>query len=232
MRNNIKAADENSNLHIDLTESREIGRRKKKIFFSLAGGMLGMLLGISGKNTVPVIIVLSVFAAITGVFVPDITDKVKKSREAKMYDIDMADYLTNVSMLLASGLTLWDAMRRSIEGADIRRPLYRELNKAFERMDKGIVTDPVTAFEQMAAEINAPTVSMLSGIVSQNYRKGSGEVAVLMQDYAVTSRANRRNVCIKLADEATTLLLIPSTLILTALIVLLVAPAILTLASI
>jgi len=208
------------------------GRRKNKILCLLAGVLAGVLLGFAGRNTAIVTILISIVLGVFGFFLPDISTRIKRNKESRMYDIDMADYLTNVAMLLTSGLTLWESLKRGTDGTDIKRPLYRELHKAFEKLDKGVVTDPVTAFEQMAAEVGVPSVSMLAGVVAQNYRKGAGEVAMLMQDFAVSSRANRKNVCMKLADEATTLLLIPSTMLLIALIALLVTPAILTLASI
>ena len=60
-------------------------------------------------------------------------------------------------------------------------------------------------------------------------RKGSGEISNLFTTQAQLYRNERRRIAGKLADEAATLLLIPSTLVLLALIVMLLAPAIMEL---
>ena len=152
--------------------------------------------------------------------------------EMDMYEIDMADYLTGVALLLYAGLNLWDSMRRALQGSDIRRPLYRDLGLMFDGIDNGKYDSPVDAVEQLATERGSPAMSMLAGAVVQNYKKGAGEIAALFQELSVTARSNRKYLCMKLADEATTLLLLPSAIVLIALIALLLTPAMLTLFSI
>ena len=61
--------------------------------------------------------------------------------------------------------------------------------------------------------------------IVQNMRKGSAEISDLFTMQAQLYRNERRRIAGKLADEAATLLLIPSTLVLVALIIMLLAPA-------
>ncbi len=181
-------------------------------------------------------IAFSIICAAAGFFAGiaayPLAEKRKKKKESKMFDIDMADYMINVSLLLDAGLTVWDAMRRACGGNDISRPLYRELNKALESLDSGKTDDPVSALEKMAAECEVPSVSILCGMVIQNHRKGSVELARMFRELSVSARNNRKLICMKLADEATTLLLIPSVLALIALLVILIAPAVMMLTGI
>ena len=167
-----------------------------------------------------------------GLILYRLSQKRRRKKELDMYEIDMADYLTGVALLLYAGLNLWDSMRRALQGSDLRRPLYRDLGLMFDGIDNGKYDSPVDAVEQLATERGSPALSMLAGAVVQNYKKGAGEIAALFQELSVTARSNRKYLCMKLADEATTLLLLPSAIVLIALIALLLTPAMLTLFSI
>ena len=63
-------------------------------------------------------------------------------------------------------------------------------------------------------------------MLTQNLRKGSGELGALFTAQAQIYRNERRRLAAKLAEEAATLLLFPSAIVLIALILLLLAPAV------
>jgi Flp pilus assembly protein TadB len=202
---------------------------KKSIFMTITGFAAGFALSLAAGNSVLFSVCCAIAFAAVFRFLPVFAEKRKKKKELKLYEIDMADYLIGVSLLMSSGMTVWESLRRALAGADLGRPLYRDIEMLFEGIDAGKYGDPVEAFEELASECGSPAVSTLTAAIVQNYKKGSGEIAALLRDLSLTARNNRKYICMKLADEATTLLLIPSTLILVALIVLLVAPAVMTL---
>ena len=195
----------------------------------IAGFCSGLALSLAAGNSFVFSVCCAMAFAAVFRYIPVFAEKRKKKRELKMYEIDMADYLIGVSLLMSSGMTVWESLRRALAGADLSKPLYRDIDMLFEGIDAGKYGDPVEAFEELASECGSPAVSTLTAAIVQNYKKGSGEIAALLRDLSLTARNNRKYICMKLADEATTLLLIPSTLILIALIVLLVAPAVMTL---
>lgn len=206
--------------------------RKKRLAFAAAGLMAGAILSSLGGNGTLFTAAVSLTGAAAGFFIEPALKRRKKKKELKMYEMDMADYLIGVSLLLSSGLTLWDSLRRGLSGADPKRPLFRDLIKLFEGVDAGRYRSPVEAFERFASECGSPQVSTLTQVIVQNYKKGSGEIAALFGELSVSARNNRKYICMKLADEATTLLLIPSAMVLIALIALLLTPAVLTLAGV
>ncbi|MBO5077215.1 MAG: type II secretion system F family protein [Clostridia bacterium] len=187
---------------------------------------------LSAGNDISFSAICGLICGVLGYLLYRLAQKRKFKKEADMFEIDMADYLTGVALLLSAGLNLWDSMRRALQGGDVRRPLYRDLTRMFDGIDNGKYESPVSAIEQLATERGSPAISMLAGVVVQNYKKGAGEIAELFRELSVTARNNRKYLCMKLADEATTLLLIPSAIILIALIALLLTPAMLTLLSI
>ena len=210
---------------------KKIDKKKRMMLFA-AGLILGLGISLAAGNSVVFSAVCSIAMGTGGFFLPVLLDKKRKKKEMKLYEIDMSDYLISVSLLLSSGITLWDALRRGITGADLKKPLYRDLAKLFDGLDMGKFESPVEAFEEFAAKCGSPAVSTLTAVIVQNYRKGSGEIAELFGELAVSSRNNRKYICMKLADEATTLLLIPSTMVLIALVILLLTPAVVALTGI
>lgn len=205
---------------------------KKQLFIALLSGICAVPIALLAGNTLMFSMLCGAVCGVLGFFTYRLAQKRKRKKETDMYEIDMADYLTGVSLMLSSGLNLWDSMRRALQGGDLSRPLYRDLRRMFDGIDNGKYESPVAAIEQLATERNSPAISMLTGVVVQNYKKGAGEIAELFRELSVTARNNRKYLCMKLADEATTLLLIPSGIVLIALIALLLTPAMLTLMSI
>jgi len=78
----------------------------------------------------------------------------------------------------------------------------------------------------MASRCKDATVSTFVSLVVQNSRKGTAELADLLRLQAVNARNERRMVAKQLSDEAATLMLIPSALILAAVLVIVAAPAV------
>lgn len=197
----------------------------------VVGGAL-LLLSILGGNSVPFCVGLTLAGCILGFLLPLWQQAKKKRKESRMITMDMAEYLTAVSLLLSAGISLWDALKRGLLGKDLRRPLYREMTSVFEQYEQGRVSDPVSAFQRMSDRLCIPAISTFVCALVQNYKKGNNELADLFMELAVGSRTQRRDLATKLADEATTLLLLPGAMALIAMILVLLAPAVLQLIQI
>lgn len=204
----------------------------KYILSGLLGAVILALLGAAGGNNVRECVIFGLFGAFASPMAYFLVLRNKAQKDRRMIDMDMADYLTSTALLLSSGLNLWDAMQRGMSGCDLKRPLYREIRRAFGLCESGMVRDRVTAFEMVGASLNVPSVSTLVCAIAQNYKKGSGELAELFMNIASDCRRERRDIAGKMADEASTLLLIPSVLVLIAMILMLAGPAVLELMKI
>ena len=206
---------------------------QKPVWFYAGIGALGLFgLSLCGGNSLRFAVLLALVGGILGALLPRILVERKRKKVIRMITMDMADYLTSVSLLMTAGLTLWEALRRSLEGNDRKRPLFREIHAAFESYDNGNTVDPVEAFEQMAAKLSIPAISTFVCALVQNHKKGNDEIAALFMDLSVQCRNERRMLAVKLSDEATTLLLLPATISLIVMMIVLIAPAILQLVEI
>ena len=202
---------------------------KKSYGMALGTGGFVLLLCLCAGNSLLFCVGMALAGSVAGFLLPLWQASRKKQRESRMITMDMAEYLTCVSLLLTAGVSLWDALRRSLSGKDVRRPLYRELSGAFEQYEQGYSGDPVSAFQRMSEKLCIPAVSTFVCALVQNYKKGNQELATLFMELAVRSRTQRRDLATKLADEATTLLLLPGAMALIAMILVLLAPALIQL---
>ena len=205
---------------------------KKSYGMALGVGAFMLVLCLFAGNTLGFCVVMALIGSIAGFFFPLWQASRKKQRESRMIAMDMTEYLTSVSLLLTAGVSLWDALKRSLSGKDVRRPLYRELSGVFEQYEQRYTGDPVSAFQRMSEKLCIPAVSTFVCALVQNYRKGNQELAALFMELAGRSRTQRRDIATKLADEATTLLLIPGALALLAMVLVLLAPALIQLIQI
>ena len=158
-------------------------------------------------------------------------EKKKERHRNRSYDMDIPDLLIYVSMLTEAGLTIWDAVERAAMIGDPNRPLYQDILTVFDHVRRGYAKDPATALEDLSMQRNSVALSNFCAIVIQNVRKGSVELSTIFATQAQIYRSERRRTASKIAEEAVTLLLIPSTIVLVALIILLLAPAIMNFAG-
>jgi len=172
------------------------------------------------------------FCLVTGVvcgILSYVIMKVSEQRKIRMrnrsYEMDLPDFMTHVAMFTQAGLGIYDAMERAVGVGDKNKQLYEDFNQVFVKIRKGATKDFITGLEELAALRKSAVLSDFCVTVIQNMRKGSGELSGLFTTQAQLYRNERRRLAGKLADEAATLLLIPSTLVLIALIVMLLAPA-------
>jgi pilus assembly protein TadC len=155
-----------------------------------------------------------------------------KDRRRQMR-LELAEILERMAVLLDAGVTLWNAavIVSDGNGNGSSGAFEEELRCAVRRFqgDSGYYYDPEAAFEEMAVKCSDSTVSTFVSLIVQNSRKGTDELAELLRIQAVNARSERRMLAKQLAEEASTLMLLPSVLVLIAIMALAVAPAIIKL---
>ena len=140
---------------------------------------------------------------------------------------ELSDLLERIALLLDAGVTLWNAViivsECSGEGV-----LLRELRQTVHQFSgiNGYYYEPEAAFEELARRCADPSVSTFVSLIVQNARKGTSELAELLRMQSVHARSERRMLAGRIAEEASTLMLIPSALVLAAVLVLVAAPAV------
>lgn len=150
----------------------------------------------------------------------------KEKEKSRSYEMDLPDLMIHIAMFTEAGLNIQEAIERAVLAGNCKNMLYKDLRNVFESVRKGIYGDFVTALENMANERKSAVFSNFCSVIVQNLRKGSCELSSLFTTQAQIYRAERKRIAGKLADEASSLMLLPSTIVLIAMIILLLAPAV------
>ncbi len=153
--------------------------------------------------------------------------KAAKNRRLQMR-LELSAVLDRIAVLLDAGVTLWNAVVIVSQNCTKEGAFENELRKTVNSFcgREGYYFEPEVAFEEMASRCGDATVSTFVSMIVQNSRKGTEELAELLRIQAINARNERRVIAKQLSDEASTLMLIPSALVLVAVLVLVAAPAV------
>lgn len=149
------------------------------------------------------------------------------------FGIDMPDFLENMALLLDAGQNLWEAIERAAIANEDDNSLYGEIYRTIKEIKGrgGSEKDPCEAFSEMAKRCSSSQVSSFVSLIVQNSRKGSSELVEIIRIQSAICRNERKNMAKKLGEEATTLMLIPSTILFIAILIMLLTPAFMALYS-
>lgn len=198
---------------------------KKASAFILLSFLLFLILLFLTKELLKAFIILFLLLfLIWKLFDSNIENKIKKRRNA--YDLSMADFIERVALLLESGQPLWLAIERasfSKEEGSLESEILRAINEG------RTMQDPCLAFSNLAKRSKSTSINSFTSLIVQNYRKGQSELVDLMRLQAAIYRNERKNTAKRLGDEATTLMLIPTTIVFIAILLMLLSPAFMSL---
>lgn len=139
--------------------------------------------------------------------------------------LDMPDFTNKIIILSGAGLTIRDALIKISKEMSIDTPLYQALDECVSAMDTG--ANETQAFMRLTDKCNTPAMRRFSSVILQNIKFGGAEVIRALTDIADEQWNERKNASEKLAMEAETKLLYPMMLMLLAVVIVTVAPAVL-----
>ena len=139
--------------------------------------------------------------------------------------LDMPDFTNKIIILSGAGLTIRDALIKISKEMSIDTPLYQALDECVSAMDTG--ANETQAFMRLTDKCNTPAMRRFSSVILQNIKFGGAEVIRALTDIADEQWNERKNASEKLAMEAETKLLYPMMLMLFAVIVVTITPAVL-----
>lgn len=198
----------------------------KKYIYFICGGFV-FAVSLIMKETLVFCFAMSILAIVLSYEVHRAVVLKKKKQINQSYEMDLPDLMIHIAMFTEAGMGVQEAVERAVLSGKKNKSLYIDLRRVFENVRKGNTKDFITGLEELADFRKSPVLSNFCITIVQNMRKGSSELSELFMSQAQLQRNERRRMAGKLADEAATLLVIPSTLVLIALVVLLLAPAVL-----
>ena len=152
----------------------------------------------------------------------DLEGKVQKRHNA--IAMDMPELVNKIIILTGAGLTLQGALAKITNEMYSDKILYKELAHTMSMIDAGESAD--AAFDRMSIKCNMAEMRRFIAIIIQNIHRGGSDVSSALKSIGDELWAARKATALRVAEEASTKMLFPMMLMLFAVVLLVIAPAI------
>lgn len=141
--------------------------------------------------------------------------------------LDLPDFTNKLLILSGAGLSLKAAMIKVSKEMEKDTAFYRELKHSVYLMEHGSTVE--SAMDALCNRCNLPEVRRLTSVLLQNMHSGGSDVLMALREISKELWTNRRATAKRIAEEAGTKLLIPMMLMLLAVMLIVAAPAVMSL---
>ena len=140
--------------------------------------------------------------------------------------LDMPNFTNNIIILSGAGLTIRETLVKISKEMSSDTPLYEALGECVSSIETG--ANDATAIMRLSEKCNMPAMRRFCSVIIQNLKYGGAEVIRALTEISAELWNDRKNASEKLAMEAETKLLYPMMLMLFAVMIVTVTPAILS----
>lgn len=165
-----------------------------------------------------------------------VSQKEEEREEKKKRSLQMAqDYpqlVSTFTLFLGAGMPARGVWYRMAENYERRkretgkREVYEEMVRSMHEMKGG--AGECECYEQFGERCELPVYRKFAALLSQNLRKGTKGLALILKQEADNAFEERKNLAKKLGEEAGTKILLPMFLMLAVVLVIIVVPAFLS----
>ena len=154
--------------------------------------------------------------------------KQKENKRKRQMEIDYPNIIRQMTLLLGSGMTIRGAWEYIIKDYEVKRKqefhfAYEEMRIALHELELGVSEE--IAYEKFGKRCKMLLYLKFSTILVQNLKKGSRSILPLLQQEAITSSNEQRELAKRLGEEAGTKLLAPMMILLILVLFLVLVPA-------
>jgi len=148
----------------------------------------------------------------------ELRDRVIKRRNA--ISRQFPNVVSKLALLVSSGMVMDRAWKQAAYSREAE--IYLEMRKTSEELDN--LVSPEAAFTNFISRCNTKETAKLASAIMQNLSKGNAEIGRLMKDMAREAWQERRHMAKRDAEKANSKLMIPTMLLLLAILVMLMVP--------
>ena len=173
------------------------------------------------RQSTAVLLIFGSFGAALLIFVmadKDLYDELLEKRKA--HKARYPDLVAKLTLYLGAGLTVRSAFQR------MAGEYEAEIGFVCRQLQAGI--SEATAYEQLGKRTGVQEYIRLSTLLTQNLKKGSGDLLKRLREETKRAENEKIQTCKKLAEEASTKLLVPMVLFLVVVMVMVMLPAFLS----
>ncbi|MBR1391575.1 MAG: type II secretion system F family protein [Lachnospiraceae bacterium] len=155
----------------------------------------------------------------------------RKRKQQRELVSDYPEIVSQLSLLLTSGMSLKQAWHRIFENYETKRARshskeragYEQIRIMVHEMQDGVTQ--TRAYELLGERCGLSQYRRLASLLSQNLMKGTAGIAKLLEKEAEQAFQERKNTAQRMGEEAGTKLLFPMMLMLVVVMVILIVPA-------
>lgn len=180
------------------------------------------------------ILALGVFAALCYPRIEEARrQEVQKKREKELM-MQYPDMVSKLTLLLGAGMTLYGAWKRIAANYEKKRKnntvfaqaVYEEMLLTCREIESGM--GEVRAYERFGERCGLRRYRKFSNLISQNLKKGTKGLSVLLEEEAENAFEERKSEARKYGEEAGTKLLLPMMLMFGIVVFIIIIPAIIS----
>jgi len=192
-------------------------------------GLIGCMIsaGLAAASIEASIVIASFGFSAVLAYVPFMDVSKKISERHTSIIMDLPDFANKLLILSGAGLSIYAAIIKISKEMSKDSPFYEALKHSVYIMESGGTTGQ--AMDMLNNSCNVPEVRRMTSVLLQNMRSGGKEVLLLLQELSKELWNTRRANAKKSAEEAGTKLLFPMMIMLLGVILIIGAPALMTL---
>ncbi|MGE5372158.1 MAG: type II secretion system F family protein [Solirubrobacterales bacterium] len=197
----------------------------QKVAYGLVTSLLFVSFGLVGSVSFS-FVMLGLATMGLMIWLPDHELLTRLENRKRAILLDLPAVVSTLGLLLDAGMPLMTAIRKLIQDQAEERPLYRELTRVMIEVSGGKPT--VQAFEDLAARCRLPELNRLVTIILMSLSRGNAEGSGALRSLAVEAWARRKDMVRRLGEEAGSKLVIPMAMVFSAIGLIVLAPAMLS----
>lgn len=176
-------------------------------------------------------IIMGIIAGIAAYFLADSMQEEQFKKRSNQIKYDFPEFLTKLVLLINAGLSFERAWEKIMEeSSDSESPLIYELSKTYKDMKSNIPR--IKCLNDLSRRCKVKEINKFTSIVLQNINKGSSDMVYMLQQLSDECWNERKNIAKQKGEEASSKLLFPMMLMLIAVFVVVLAPAMMQMLSI
>lgn len=157
-------------------------------------------------------------------------ERLQRQRERNM-QMDYPEIVSRLSLYMGAGVSTRKAWERIVDTYEKKsgegkkqREAYEEMRTALHEMQSGVAE--ALAYERFGTRCRLPPYLKLGALLSQNLRKGTRNLADLLEEESREAFENRKALAKKMGEECESRLLLPMILMLLTILIMVMYPAI------
>lgn len=181
-------------------------------FFQIANGKFSIAITVGG-----LVVGISIY------FFADTMLDQKIEERTQNIRYEFPEFLSKLSLLINAGLNFNDAWEKVLESTDKKTVLYKEFSKTHKEIEANIPIE--VSLKNLSRRCKVNEISKFSTIITQNIKKGTSNMTNMLEILGSECWRERKNLAKKKGEEASSKLLFPMMLMLIAVFIITVVPA-------